>query len=174
MSGTGGHEAESGPESQENGSMVHEKNVENESPSPRATARSDDEESARRARLADEAAEEWRGARLRPSSFDRERLEARRRQRREVASLADLSTIGLVFPAALAFGYFAGRFIGGLVDAAEAGGMIGGVIGIVGGFYNVYKVAVRLQESDEDGTDRAAEVERDRRSDKDPGAERLP
>ena len=107
-----------------------------------------DERRARAAELADQAAMEWQGARLRPSAFDKERLEARRQQRREIASLADLSTIGLVFPAALAFGYFAGRFIGGWLGAAETGGMVGGLVGIVGGFYNVYKVAVRLQKSD--------------------------
>ena len=67
-----------------------------------------------------------------------------RKRRREMARAADLSTIGLVFPTAMIIGYFLGRFFGGLFDAVETGGLIGGGVGLVSGFYNVYKVALKL------------------------------
>ncbi len=73
----------------------------------------------------------------------------RREKRRQAVRMADLSTVGLVFPIALLLGYFAGKFVGGWFGAAETGGWIGGGFGLAAGFYNVYKTAMLLQKQDE-------------------------
>jgi len=73
----------------------------------------------------------------------------RRAHRREAVRLADLSTIGLVFPVATALGYLGGRVIGGWLGNAATGALIGGAVGIVAGFYNLLKVARRLAREDE-------------------------
>ncbi len=64
--------------------------------------------------------------------------------------LLDVATIGLVFPVASALGFLAGRAIGGWFDAANAGALIGGLFGVVAGFYNVYQVVQRLNADEED------------------------
>ncbi|HVS64524.1 MAG TPA: AtpZ/AtpI family protein [Thermoanaerobaculia bacterium] len=80
----------------------------------------------------------------------RETHRARQRaRRRETARLADLSTIGLVFPVATVLGYLAGRTVGGWLGDAALGSMIGGALGIVAGFYNLVKVGRRLAREDE-------------------------
>ena len=66
------------------------------------------------------------------------------RGNRERLRVLDLSAVGLAFPVALLFGYFAGRYLGGLVGAAQLGSMIGALFGIVGGFYNLFKMINRL------------------------------
>ena len=78
--------------------------------------------------------------------------------RRLIGRLA-LSTIGLVFPTAMVIGYFVGRFFGGLLGAAETGGWIGGALGLVSGFYNVYKVAMKLGNEDEAATGESEDPE---------------
>lgn len=83
------------------------------------------------------------------TSSELARRERQRQRRREAVRLADLTTVGLVFPIAIVIGFLGGRFIGGLFDAAELGGWIGGGLGIVSGFYNVFKTARMLASQDE-------------------------
>lgn len=72
-------------------------------------------------------------------------LERKRAERtRQSFRVIDLSSIGLVFPVAMILGYLAGGVIGSWLGFKEAGQMIGGFLGIVSGFYNVYKVVLRL------------------------------
>lgn len=66
------------------------------------------------------------------------------RRGRRAAKMSDLSTVGLVFPVAMVIGYLGGRVIGSWLGAAEAGGLVGGGVGLVSGFYNVYKTALEL------------------------------
>ena len=56
----------------------------------------------------------------------------------------DLSAVGLAFPVALLLGYFGGRLIGGWLGNPQLGGLIGALVGIVGGFYNLFKMVSRL------------------------------
>jgi F0F1-type ATP synthase assembly protein I len=74
----------------------------------------------------------------------------RAQKRRQAIRMADLSTVGMVFPIALLLGYFAGKFVGGFFGAPETGGWIGGAFGLVAGFYNVYKTALVLQQQDDE------------------------
>jgi F0F1-type ATP synthase assembly protein I len=73
---------------------------------------------------------------------------SRRSRRRDWARLADLSTLGLVFPAALVLGYLGGRYLGGLLDAERLGGLLGALLGIGAGFYNLIQVVKRLDRED--------------------------
>ena len=65
-------------------------------------------------------------------------------KRREWAKLMNLSVIGLVFPVSMVLGFLAGRFIGGYFDAARLGGVIGGLVGIVSAFYNLFKMVSEI------------------------------
>ena len=62
--------------------------------------------------------------------------------------MADLSTVGLVFPVAVVIGYFGGKTIGGWLGSEEGGALAGVLFGVVSGFYNLVKVALRLQRQD--------------------------
>lgn len=72
----------------------------------------------------------------------------RRSRRRDWARIADLSTLGLVFPVALVLGYLAGRYLGGLLGAEKLGGLLGALLGIGAGFYNLIEVVQRLDRED--------------------------
>ena len=76
-------------------------------------------------------------------------------KRREWAKLMNLSVIGLVFPVSMVLGYLAGRFVGGFFDAARLGGVIGGLLGIVSAFYNMFKMVSEIPSgsSSENGDD---------------------
>jgi hypothetical protein len=58
--------------------------------------------------------------------------------------ILDLSAVGLAFPVALLLGYFGGRTIGGWLGNAQLGSLIGALLGIAGGFYNLFKMVSRL------------------------------
>ena len=58
--------------------------------------------------------------------------------------ILDLSAVGIAFPVALLLGYFAGRTVGGWFGAERMGALIGTLLGIVSGFYNFFKMIVRL------------------------------
>lgn len=62
--------------------------------------------------------------------------------------MADLSTVGLVFPVAVVIGYFGGKTIGGWLGSEQGGALTGVLVGVVSGFYNLVKVALRLQRQD--------------------------
>lgn len=62
----------------------------------------------------------------------------------ERALWADLMSIGLVFPIAICLGYFIGRYVGGKFGHAYGGGLWGMAWGIATGFYELYKVTIRM------------------------------
>lgn len=70
---------------------------------------------------------------------------------RERALWGDLMALGMVFPIAIVLGFFAGRWLGGLVGFPRAGMLVGLVWGIATGFWELYKVTVRLNRMDGDG-----------------------
>lgn len=85
-------------------------------------------------------------------------------KRRERLQMLDLSAMGLVFPVAMVLGYYAGREIGGWWGADRSGALIGLLVGVLAGFYNVYKMIARLNRQDaatrgEDGSGRSADGE---------------
>jgi hypothetical protein len=77
-----------------------------------------------------------------------ENRQRQRERRREAARLADLSTVGLVFPVAVVIGYFAGKTVGSWLGAEEGGALAGVLLGVVSGFYNLLKVGLRLRHED--------------------------
>lgn len=77
-----------------------------------------------------------------------EKRQRQRERRREAARLADLSTVGLVFPVAVVIGYFAGKTVGRWLGAEESGALAGVLLGVVSGFYNLLKVGLRLRHED--------------------------
>jgi F0F1-type ATP synthase assembly protein I len=81
---------------------------------------------------------------------------ARESRRREWVRLTNLSVIGMVFPVALLLGYFAGRWVGSWFEATRVGGLIGAMVGLVAGFYNLIKMVTDLdspqRESSADGS----------------------
>ena len=58
--------------------------------------------------------------------------------------ILDLSAVGLAFPIALLIGYFGGRAVGGWLGNVQLGSLIGALLGIAGGFYNLFKMVSRL------------------------------
>ena len=74
----------------------------------------------------------------------------------ERALWGDLMGLGLVFPIAIALGYFAGRWAGGKLGHPTAGIWIGLAWGVATGFWELYKTTVRLDRYDQarkDGKD---------------------
>ena len=63
--------------------------------------------------------------------------------------MADVSTIGTVFPVAILIGLFGGQYLGGLFGARQVGAVVGLLIGIASGFYNVYKVIQKVTPDDD-------------------------
>lgn len=62
----------------------------------------------------------------------------------ERAVWGDLLSLGMVFPIAIALGYFIGRWIGGWLGHREVGQYVGLVWGIATGFWELYKVNAKL------------------------------
>lgn len=67
---------------------------------------------------------------------------------RERALWADLMSLGMVFPLAIALGFFIGRWAGGLFGHPKAGMAVGLIWGVATGFWELYKVTVRLDRYD--------------------------
>ncbi len=63
---------------------------------------------------------------------------------KERALWGDLLSLGMVFPIAILLGWFLGKWIGGALGNAQAGALIGLVWGVATGFYELYKVTIRL------------------------------
>ncbi|MGA2080964.1 MAG: AtpZ/AtpI family protein [Holophaga sp.] len=68
---------------------------------------------------------------------------------KERAIWGDLMALGMVFPIAIALGFFIGRWIGGLLGHPRAGMLVGLVWGVAAGFWELYKVTVRLNRLDD-------------------------
>jgi len=68
----------------------------------------------------------------------------RRRRGAMARRIGDAWTIGLVLPAAIVIGYFFGWAADGLLHTAPWGGYIGGGLGVVAGFLEVIRTALRL------------------------------
>jgi F0F1-type ATP synthase assembly protein I len=70
---------------------------------------------------------------------------------KERAIWGDLTALGMVFPIAIALGYFLGRWLGRLAGYPKAGILIGLAWGIGAGFWELYKTTIRLNRMDESG-----------------------
>jgi len=66
----------------------------------------------------------------------------------ERALWGELMSLGMVFPIAIVLGYFLGRWLGGLVGHPQQGQWIGLGFGIATGFWELYKVTMRLDRMD--------------------------
>jgi len=67
---------------------------------------------------------------------------------KERALWGDLMSMGLVFPIAIVLGFFSGRWVGGLVGHPTGGQWIGLIWGIAAGFWELYKVTMRMNAMD--------------------------
>lgn len=63
---------------------------------------------------------------------------------KERAIWGDLMGLGMVFPIAMVMGFFLGRWAGGLLGYPKAGILVGLAWGMATGFWELYKVTVRL------------------------------
>jgi uncharacterized protein YneF (UPF0154 family) len=68
---------------------------------------------------------------------------------KERALWGELMSLGMVFPIAIALGFFGGRWIGGWFGHPLLGQWIGLVYGIATGFYELYKTTKRLDRLDQ-------------------------
>ena len=59
----------------------------------------------------------------------------------------NLSVVGMVFPVSLLIGYFGGRWVGSWFEATRSGGLVGSLLGLAAGFYNVFKMVGDLGSS---------------------------
>ena len=87
---------------------------------------------------------------------------------KERAIWGDLMALGMVFPIAIALGFFLGRWAGGLVGHPRAGSLVGLVWGVAAGFGELYKVTMRLNRLDDPGKG-GGDRDRDRDGDDDDG-----
>jgi len=69
----------------------------------------------------------------------------------ERALWGDLMGIGMVFPIAIAAGFFLGRWLGTRLGWPRTGMAIGLVWGVATGFWELYKTTVRLNRMDPGG-----------------------
>lgn len=52
----------------------------------------------------------------------------------------ELLAFAFVFPVATIGGFYAGRWLGGLVSLETAGGLVGAVLGFLAGFWELYRL----------------------------------
>ena len=69
----------------------------------------------------------------------------------ERALWGDLIGLGMVFPIAICLGYFIGRYVGGYFGHAYGGGLWGLAWGIATGFYELYKVTMKMAKAKPSG-----------------------
>jgi hypothetical protein len=67
---------------------------------------------------------------------------------KERALWGDLVSIGMVFPIAIVLGYFIGQWAGGKFGHPGAGRLIGLALGVMAGFWELFKVSKRLEKYD--------------------------
>jgi F0F1-type ATP synthase assembly protein I len=67
---------------------------------------------------------------------------------KERALWGDLMALGMTFPIAIALGFFLGRWIGGRLGHPKVGMAIGLAWGVGAGFWELYKVTVKLDRLD--------------------------
>lgn len=72
---------------------------------------------------------------------------------KERALWGDLLSLGMVFPIAIALGYFVGRWVGGKLGYPRAGVLIGLIWGAATGFWELYKVTKRMDRMDKESDD---------------------
>ena len=78
---------------------------------------------------------------------------------KERALWGDLMAMGMVFPTAIALGFFIGRWAGKALGFPRAGIALGLIWGVAAGFWELYKTTLRLNRLDdkakgpEDGKD---------------------
>jgi hypothetical protein len=70
---------------------------------------------------------------------------------KERAIWGDLMALGMVFPIAIALGFFIGRWLGALLGYPRVGMGLGLAWGVAAGFWELYKVTVRLNRMDGGG-----------------------
>ena len=70
---------------------------------------------------------------------------------KERALWGDLMGLGMVFPIAIVLGFFVGRGAGRLLGYPRVGIAVGLVWGVATGFWELYKVTVRLNRMDDAG-----------------------
>jgi hypothetical protein len=68
---------------------------------------------------------------------------------KERALWGDLLAMGMVFPIAIALGYFIGRWAGGKLGYPTAGILVGLAWGAATGFWELYKVTKRMERLDQ-------------------------
>jgi hypothetical protein len=69
----------------------------------------------------------------------------------ERALWGDLMGLGMVFPIAIAAGFFLGRWLGARLGWPRTGMAVGLVWGVATGFWELYKTTVRLNRMDPGG-----------------------
>ena len=70
---------------------------------------------------------------------------------KERAVWGDLMAMGMVFPIAIALGFFIGRWAGRVTGYPRAGVLLGLFWGMAAGFWELYKTTIRLNRMDEGG-----------------------
>ncbi len=66
----------------------------------------------------------------------------------ERALWGELMSMGMVFPVAIVLGFFLGRWVGGLFGHPKPGQWVGLILGVATGFWELYKVTLRLDRMD--------------------------
>ena len=93
---------------------------------------------------------------------------------KERAIWGDLMSLGMVFPIAIAAGFFVGRWVGGLLGHPKAGLVVGLAWGVATGFWELYKVTVRLDRWDQEEHGKQDPPEDGRSGDDRPGGDHGP
>ena len=70
---------------------------------------------------------------------------------KERAIWGDLMALGMVFPIAIALGFFLGSWVGRKLGFPRTGMLIGLLWGISAGFWELYKVTIRVNRAEGNG-----------------------
>jgi len=73
---------------------------------------------------------------------------------KERAIWGDLMAMVMVFPLSIVLGFFIGRWLGGLLGHPTGGQWVGLVWGIATGFWELYKVTMRMNRMDDPPKDK--------------------